>query len=144
MSAHVSTEAEMIKVSLTFPAHIKTPTLTRLEMLKIGAKAIEVIQKRLKRAEGVRDNTMKPLGNRYAQKKGGIGQPPIRNLMFSGAMQGAMDIVSAETNKVTIGFTRRTELVKAEANQRRDPWYGLSPNDQQLVEQFATRLIRKR
>jgi hypothetical protein len=122
----------------------KAPIITRKEWLSIGAKAVETIKQRLSYGIGSDDRKMKKLTPAYAKRKKKIGQPAIRNLMFSNSMQGAMGIVGVTENSVLIGFTRRSEVTKAAANEKRSPWYGLSRKDQNVVSRFAANLVRAR
>ncbi|MBN9658638.1 MAG: hypothetical protein J0H49_10705 [Acidobacteria bacterium] len=87
---------------------------------------------------------MPPLSARYRAKKARMGQPAVRNLMFSGSMLGSLTVVEATANKAVIGFTRRAELAKAIANQNRAAWFGLSKSDEQNVENYADRMVRSK
>lgn len=134
----------MIHINVTIPKLNLNTGFSRTEMIKIAAKAIQTIQNRLAKALGINDRKMKKLSPAYAKKKASIGQPAVRNLMFSGAMQGAMGVVEASTNRAVIGFTRRSETAKAEWNQKRSPWYGISRRDEEMIMQFADRVFKNR
>ena len=120
---------------------LRKPSITRSDWIKIGGKAIQTITQRLAQGRGVDDRRMKPLSPAYAARKRSIGSTPIRNMMFSGAMLGAMGIVKTTESSVVIGFTRRSELIKATMNQSRSAWYGLSKKDEEVVGRFAKTLI---
>jgi hypothetical protein len=123
---------------------LKSPIqVTRQDMLKIGAKAIQTLTERVAKAQGVNDQRMKKLTPPYKTRKTQIGQPGIRNLMYSGAMLGALSIVDSSDKRVVIGFTRQGERKKAEYNQQKDPWFGISRRDSRVLQDFATRLLKK-
>jgi hypothetical protein len=134
----------MIRVNLVKPKRLEAVSFTRQDLLKIGAKAIEAVQKRCLRGQNVNDRKTKPLSKSYAKAKQKIGQPPIRNMMFSGSMLGALTVVEADQNRVVVGFTRQAELAKAAKNQDRDPWFGLSRNDEGIVLGYAERLLESK
>ena len=56
-------------------------------------------------------------------------------------MLGALQIISRTDRTITIGFVREGERQKAEWNQARDPWFGLSPADRAAVIQYARSLV---
>ena len=134
----------MLRVNLNRPAKFDSVSFTRSDLLKIGAKAIDTIIRRCDRGRNVNDRPAKPLSAKYRAKKEAQGQPGIRNLSNSGSMLGSLTIVEADQSKVVLGFTRRSELVKAEKNDQRDPWFGLSKNDEAVVGQFAGRLLQNK
>lgn len=135
----------MINVTLKLGSFLrKAPTISKQEWLKIGAKAIQTICERLAQGRGIDDRKMNKLSPGYAKKKRRIGQEAIRNLMFSGAMLGSLTVVESTDHSVRIGFTRRSELIKAEANQKRAPWYGISRKDEDVITRFAANLVRSR
>jgi hypothetical protein len=134
----------MIKFTLLRPPPLQMVDLNVSDMRRIGARAIQSVQERCAKGLNVNDRRAKPLSKNYQKKKLEKGQPGIRNLMYSGAMLGALTIVESSTNRVVIGFTRMAEQIKAAANQEKDPWFGLSNNDQGKVEQFADRVLQDR
>lgn len=134
----------MIRINLVRPKRYADVSFNRRDLLKIGAKAIETIQKRCARGQNVNDRPMKPLSAKYRQKKAAIGQPPVRNMMFSGSMLGALTVVEASNDRVTVGFTRQAELAKAQKNDQRSPWFGLSKNDEAIVARFAESILSRK
>ena len=131
----------MLRVRLIKPKRFEALTFTRSDLVRIGAKAIETVTQRCARGQNVNDRASKPLSASYRAKKIALGQPGIRNEMFSGSMLGALTVVEADQNHVTVGFTRQAELVKASKNQDRDPFFGLSKGDEAKVVYFAERLL---
>lgn len=134
----------MLRIQLGKSPKFEAVNFDRRDLLRIGAKAIELIQKRVSHGLGLTDRKMKPLSKSYAARKRKLGQPPIRNLMFSGSMLGSMTIIQASDNKVVIGFTRQAEVRKAAGNQSRSPWFGISPKDEQSLETFAWAILRRK
>lgn len=53
-------------------------------------------------------------------------------------------MTAAETNSryIVIGSARRSEPAKTIANHQRSPWFGVSPTDEQPVQNYADRLLR--
>jgi|SRR5581483_4553706 len=134
----------MVRIGLVKPKPLKAETFTKADLVKIGAKLIDSVQKRCERGQDANDSKMKPLSKGYAEKKAKMGQPAIRNMMFSGSMLGAMTITKASDDQVTIGFTRQAELVKAQKNQDRSNWFGISPSDEDKTLYYAGRLLESK
>lgn len=67
----------------------------------------------------------------YRGTKASKGLPPTRNLSYTGEMRGdiRMNYVDDQTAKISI--TRKSSRDKALANERRAPWWGLSPASSQ-------------
>ncbi len=131
----------MITIRLTKPKPLEAVAFTRADMIKIGAKAKTLITHRVLRGQDVNDRQMRPLSKAYQKKKEALGQPGIRNMQFSGSMLGSLDIVEVAQDRVVLGFDRRAELTKAQKNDDRSKWFGLSRNDQGVVGQFAERIL---
>lgn len=77
----------------------------------------------------------------YSAYKRAIGKSGDVDLEVSGRMLNAIDIVRITPASVAIGFTRESERLKAEGNQRRRPFFGLSPSDKALVMQTAEQIF---
>lgn len=73
----------------------------------------------------------------WEQYKQSLGKSGRRDLELSGRMLGAITIVELSDNRVVIGFTRDLEMLKAQGNDERSEWFGLSPNDGSLVVDHA-------
>ena len=131
----------MLRVNLIKPKKLEALAFTRADLVRIGAKAIESVTKRVALGLNEQDRTMKPLSASYRAKKVKMGQPGIRNMMLSGSMLGALTVVEADNNHVTVGFTRQAELAKASKNQDRSDWFGLSKSDEAKVMFFAGRIL---
>lgn len=134
----------MIRLNLVRPKQFAAIEFTRQDLIQIGAKAIDSITKRVALGIDANDRPAKRLSAGYRRKKTAKGQPGIRNLMYSGSMLGSMTITEATNNRVVIGFNRRSELIKAQTNQARDPWFGLSSNDEAKTLLFADQLLARK
>ncbi len=139
----------MLKVAMSKPSSkgkqlFANVEFSRADMLKIGAKAIGCITDRVKLGRNVNDRQMKSLRKNYAKKKAAMGQPPIRNMMYSGSMLGSLVVVRADDKSVEIGFTRQSELAKAQTNQDRSDWFGASDNDEGKIGLFAEKLLKNK
>ena len=131
----------MLRINLIKPKKLEPLIFTRSDLVRIGAKAIETVTQRCAKGLNVNDRAGKQLSPSYRARKIALGQPGIRNLMLSGAMLGSMTVVEADQGHVTIGFTRQAELAVAAKNQDRDPFFGLSKNDEGKILQFADRIL---
>jgi len=69
----------------------------------------------------------------YAAYKTALGKSGLRDLELSGRMLNAIAIVNVTPTSVTVGFTREEEHKKAQGNQARDPWFGMSPLDREKI-----------
>jgi hypothetical protein len=69
----------------------------------------------------------------YSEYKKALGKSGLRDLQLSGRMRGAIMIVKQTGSSVDIGFSREEEHLKAQGNQKLEPWFGLSPNDRTVV-----------
>lgn len=134
----------MIRLNLVRPKRLQAVEFTRDDLVRIGGKVIDTVQKRCGRGQNVNDRRSKPLSASYRAKKVALGQPGVRNQMFSGSMLGALTTVKADQSQVTVGFTRQAELAKASKNQDRDPWFGISKNDEGIVLAYAERLLQSK
>jgi hypothetical protein len=121
---------------------LKAPRFSRQDMLKIGQAAIQSVKQRVTRGLNLNDQRMKRLDPEYEKGKRSAGKQPIRNLWFSGQMLGAITPVQVTSNRVVIGFTRRSELIKARSNQKRQPFFGISRHNEEVIVAFASRLLK--
>lgn len=80
----------------------------------------------------------------YAAYKRALGKSGSRDLELSGQMLGSIGIVRQTPGNVVIGFLRESEHLKAKGNQRRDPWFALSPKDQAAVARRAAEILTPR
>jgi hypothetical protein len=69
----------------------------------------------------------------YSDYKKALGKSGLRDLELSGRMRGAIGIVKQTGSSLDIGFLREEEHLKAQGNQKLEPWFGLSPNDRKFI-----------
>jgi len=131
----------MIRLNPVKPKKLDAVEFTRQDMMKIGLKARQWITERVEKGLGVDGRQMKKLSSSYRERKEKLGQPGVRNMLFSGSMLGSMDIVDCRDGSVTLGFDRAAELVKARVNQDREEWFGVDDNTEGKVMYFADRLM---
>lgn len=63
----------------------------------------------------------------YRGTKAKRGLPPTRNLLWTGEMRGDIRVNYVDDQTAKISITRKPSREKALANERRAPWWGLSP-----------------
>jgi len=80
--------------------------------------------------------------NRAAYKQY-LGKSGNRDLEVSGTMLRSMRVIRASTNYCAIGFGSTLQEAIARGNQRIDPWFGLSHNDQKQVAAFTNQTYAK-
>ncbi|MFH2001193.1 MAG: hypothetical protein ABIK28_16040 [Planctomycetota bacterium] len=110
------------------------------------------VAQRTARGIGEFDGTMLTLSDPYARRKAKLGKQSFRDLRLSGDMirdmqaNGATKTGEAWLSTVTFK-TARSQLI-AQYNQRRSPWFGVSPNDKTKLmrwmnDNFGARLAKR-
>lgn len=119
-------------------------------MRAIGQEVLDtVVRPRIASAVNVNDAPAKPLSTkgkryqRYFYIKKAKGLNPVRDLRFTGAMMAAAKVVDATNNQVRIGFDNPDASRKASFNQRRDPMFWWSPNDQAKIADIVKKHLTK-
>ena len=89
---------------------------------------------------------MPSYANSTAQQKRKRGRDAtVRNLTDTGSMMRSIHIESVTVEgshaEITTGFSNAEDAQKAVYNQRRAPWFGASPKDQEVVEEVLTTRI---
>lgn len=134
-------------------------------MLAWGTEAAAILKARVRRGIGSDDAPMPRLKERtvtrwkdgvvvfekrdswYEKRKARMGLQPIRDLWGFGKTGGHMlDDVRpsrADERSVTIDITRGTSRMKARANEKRAPWWGLSPRDTALTMAAGARIFEE-
>jgi hypothetical protein len=136
------------------------------QMLAWGTEATAILKARVRKGIGSDDAPMKPLkqtlalrkkgnvimwtGTRdswYAKRKAKAGLQPFRDLWGFGEDGGHMldDVrpTRADEHGVTIDITRQKSRDKAKGNERRSPWWGLSPRDTAATILAGTRILEE-
>lgn len=133
------------RINLKSTVFVAVPTFSAEQLQGFGESAIEVMKRRILLGVNVSDQPAKPLkASRrtwdprirryvdYADYKSSIGRNPIRDLFLTGAMLNSLRVTSVGDHGVRIGFPA-SQMVKAHANQEREPMFGLSPADQRQI-----------
>jgi hypothetical protein len=80
----------------------------------------------------------------YAQAKVRLGLQPLRDLRgpgIGGHMLDAIRINYLDDRQATFGITTRLARIKAQANERRAPWWGLSPESVRRLDARAAQVF---
>jgi hypothetical protein len=137
----------MISIKETSRPRLSVPGFSPDQMREIGdfARAEEIT--RISHGLNINDLPAKPLARWYARRKQKAGGQPVRDLRLTGAMLRAREVTGAETNQAVLSFTDPAQEAKAEANERIEPMFGISPQskrdlDAHMEEQFAESVRR--
>ena len=120
--------------------------ITKATTKESGTEAENIIKERVGRGLNIKDQLMDPYSAMAtAERKKRGRQTAVRDLSLSGRMMAAMQAsrVSESGGVFTsqIRFTDALSARKAEENQERDEWFGLSPNDERLVRDFMQDIL---
>ena len=100
--------------------------------------ALAIIRLRIAKGIGAEDRQMKPYTPEYAEKKQQLGRrAEIRDLTLTGRMLGGLHVAKKGPKLAAIEFADARSKVLALSNQRVDPWFGLSPQDQEKVRAYV-------
>ena len=69
----------------------------------------------------------------YAAMKRALGKSGGRDLELSGQMLGSVAVIREEPSEITIGFTRPSESLKMEGNERWESMWGFSRRDEAAI-----------
>ena len=130
-----------ITINVTNRPDIKMPSFTTEQMSSIGAFAIEVLKERNATGIDIFDRPSEPLQPKYAKQKERKGLQPIRDLRLTGNMLGSVQATETADDHVKIQVRGSTPFRKGIFNQNIDPWFGLSPHDEQRLMNERVRPI---
>lgn len=100
------------------------------DMRLIAVAGITGMSTRLDAAQNRFDRPAPPLKEKYSRRKQRRGAKPIRDLKLTGRLRAAIEATNVVENHCSIEVRGGSlEWRKAYFNQRRDPWFGLSPTD---------------
>jgi hypothetical protein len=100
-------------------------------MLRIANKLNTSIANRMDRAEDNYDTTAPPLTDRYKEWKKKKYGSDIRDLKKTGRTRRGMRVLTASTNKATLGFSDPVAGFRVRLNQRISRMYGVSPRNRE-------------
>lgn len=115
-------------------------------LVEAGQAFIAQNQMRASRGIGLDDAPMPRYANSTAKQKRKRGQESkVRTLTDTGSMLRSihMESLSVEGSRaeIVIGFSNADDARKAAYNQARAPWFGASPQDQQVIQELLTARI---
>lgn len=108
----------------------------RYQMLALGNYAAALMKSRVTSGRGIDDSRMKPLRGSYLGAKVRYGLKPFRDLVgpgIKGHMLDALRCRYADDKIAIVDITTQHGREAGRANERRDPWWGLSPADLELI-----------
>ena len=131
----------MIKISIQKRFTLTVPGLSTDQMRQLAETAIATEGARWARGLNLKDGPAKPLVRWYERHKRHVTNSPIRDLRYTGQMASARQITFVGPNRARVEFVGGPALLKANANQDREPQIGLSPMDRQVVSRLAQQLL---
>jgi hypothetical protein len=123
------------------------------QMAQLGEIVARSIRERIERGENVEDAQAKPLkpgrtvnGHQlrgYPDYKTARGLQPIRDWTWTGRTLRSLKVLSANENRVVIGFADRIADLRAHLNNRREKAFGISPKDRQALNAAVLALLKQ-
>lgn len=105
------------------------------QMNRVGtAGVIDPQNERLARGVGANDQQMAPLKESYGRFKQRRGRRPVRDMRLTGGMLKGVQVTEVGPNRVSVGIVGAGNALKANVNQSRDLWFGLSPSDARTTD----------
>ena len=133
-----------LRAAITRLKSLETSPNDMKKALKVAALGqVKEVKTRTKKGTGLK-GLFKPYSSDYSayrRSKGRSSNSP--NLLFSGAMLADMGVVKSTPFEAIISFHRKTEIDKAEGNQRLRPFMGITTAEQkQIVKRFRGSLFK--
>lgn len=113
------------------------------EFLEDTAKLVNSsIQRRVQKdGKGIKGFKMKPYSGKYGEYKQSTGrQVSFRDLTFSGNMWQSLT-TSKGRNTAKMFFNSKEEAVKAAGNNKRTPFFGISPKERAILKRELKNLL---
>lgn len=134
----------------------------QVQMKKLGDFAIETVKARVRAGIGSDDGQLPLLSAKksavyrdgkflrqrvaYAEWKAKHGLKPIRDMVGTGQKGGHMldnlSVRIATENLMRASFTQNDARKKARANERRTPFLGFSPKDEEKIVEYARQIFK--
>lgn len=137
----------MFRTKITRARFTYSP-FTSEQMVTIGQALTDSIKDRIHRGEDANDAPAKPLkpgrnGKRgYPDYKIARGLQAIRDWFWTGRTLRSLKVLSANENKVTIGFSDDHADMVAHVQNGRDRMFGVSPKNREAVEAAVSEQLR--
>ena len=123
------------------PPRIPLFRLDEGDMRELGETVLESNMERAVRGVNAMDAAAKPLTPGHIRRKKRKGRPPIRDLRFEGDMWQDAAVLEASDELATIAFSSGFQQLKANVNQQIDPFFGVSPTDDERGSEKAQQLV---
>lgn len=107
-----------------------------------GNKVRELILDRTSRGVGLRGR-FRPYSRKYAEYRSDNGRGQTPDLNFSGRMLSNIDVERKSATSVMVNFRRREEENKAANVQKKRPFFGIKPEEKQLIGNAFARQLRR-
>jgi hypothetical protein len=129
-----------------------TPKITRArfvlgpfsseQMTTIGLFMCDRIRRRIQNGLNVDDNPSRALKPATVKAKLRRGLNPIRDWTWRGRTLRSLNVLRANENSVTIGFTDPQADQIAAVNNRREKAFGVSPEDRKALREIVLATLR--
>lgn len=113
-------------------------------MRAIAQELTDSIIERIRRGQNVRDAAAKSLTEAYSRRKSKRGESPIRDWFWTGRTLGALKVTSANENRFVIGFSNALANTIANAQNRKEKVFGVSPNDKRVLNAAIMKALQQR
>lgn len=109
-----------------------------------GARVVAAIQSRVSRGEGLDDSPMKEYTPQYKKIKEASGRrSDIRDLTWSGRMLTSLHFKRGQPFSGVVSFSDARSQQLAKINQEIEPWFGLSPADEEQIREFLDQKLKE-
>ena len=129
-----------------------TPKITRArfvlgpfsseQMTTIGLFMCDRIRRRIESGVNAADNPSRELSQPYMRAKQRRGLQPVRDWTWRGRTLRSLNVLRANENGVTIGFTDPQADKIAAVNNRREKAFGVSPEDRKALREIVLATLR--
>ena len=112
------------------------------QMTTIGLFMADRIRRRIESGVNISDNPSKALTQGYMRAKQRRGLMPVRDWTWRGRTLRSLNVLRANENGVTIGFTDPQADKIAAVNNRREKAFGVSPEDRKALREIVLATLR--
>ena len=112
------------------------------QMTTIGLFMCDRIRRRIQSGVNISDNPSKELTQKYMRAKQRRGLMPVRDWTWRGRTLRSLNVLRANENSVTIGFTDPQADKIAAVNNRREKAFGVSPEDRKALREIVLATLR--
>ena len=112
------------------------------QMTTIGLFMADRIRRRIESGVNISDNPSKELTQGYMRAKQRRGLQPVRDWTWRGRTLRSLNVLRANENSVTIGFTDPQADKIAAVNNRREKAFGVSPEDRKALREIVLATLR--